>query len=82
MRALARHPHLDRNRAGRFVVTPLCDGCNRPVGTSFFTDDEVCGTTDGPGFYLCDRAACMRRRDLPTAERRSLYETNRARRTP
>jgi hypothetical protein len=34
------------------IPTPPCDGCGKTVGTAWFTDDEVCGGSDGPGFYL------------------------------
>ncbi len=44
------------------------------------TDDEVCGDTDGPGFYLCYRKACHQKTNgLSAVERRVLYEVTRER---
>lgn len=47
-----------RDRKGaRFVAMPKCDGCGKPV-TEHGTDDRICGGSDGPGFYICDRKRC------------------------
>lgn len=62
---------------------PKCDGCGKPC-TEHFTDDRVCQGGDGPGFYLCNRAACVRRREAIEAASgvdglRRLYTEQRAR---
>lgn len=75
---LKRHTWEKRERAGRYRKSPTCDGCGKPAGTAWFTDEEVCGGSDGPGFYLCDRSACVARRDgLAVEQRRALYESTR-----
>lgn len=75
---MTKHNERER-RTGRYSATPSCDACGKPVGADYYTDDEVCGGGDGPGFYLCGRAACVRRRDMPSVDqRRALYETQRA----
>lgn len=68
-----RFAHNDRSRDGRYRASPLCDACNRPVGTNWDTDDEACDGGDGPGFYLCERVRCTAKRDLPLEQRRALY---------
>jgi hypothetical protein len=76
---LDRHAHDDRDyRSGRYRKSPACDGCGKPCGTNYFTDDEVCGSGDGPGFFLCDRARCCKKRDLDVEGRRALYTAQRA----
>ena len=50
-----------RGRAGRFERHPRCDGCGLPC-TEHYTDDRVCKGGDGPGFYLCNRVACVQTR--------------------
>jgi len=56
---LERYPHRERaSQSGHFKKTPLCDCCNKPVGTNYYTDDEVCKGSDDPGFYLCERKRC------------------------
>ena len=76
---LNRHAHDDRDyRSGKFRKSPACDGCGKPVGTNYFTDEDVCGGGDGPGFYLCDRVRCCQRRDLDVEGRRALYTAQRA----
>lgn len=77
---LDRHAHDDRDhRSGKFRKTELCDACGKRVGTAYFTDTDVCGSTDGPGFFLCDRKRCMAKRDgLDEAARRALYTAQRA----
>lgn len=76
---LDRFTHDYRSlRSGQFIKSESCDGCGKPVGTNYFTDDEVCGGGDGPGFYLCERAQCAKSREgLGIEERRALYERTR-----
>lgn len=80
MKTLDRLAHRRRAADGKFRATPLCDACNKPVGTAYFTDDEVCGASDGPGFYLCERKRCLAARDLDVEGRRALYTAKRAER--
>lgn len=76
MKALPRQPHIERSRqSGRFKRTPACDGCGKPVGTAYFTDSEVCGASDGPGFYLCERKLCQRQFEGMTVEQRRVHYT-------
>ena len=78
MEKLKRPAHLDKNRAGRFIETPSCDGCGKPVGTAYFTDDEVCGVGDGPGFYVCERKCCSKKLNgLDIEARRAVYTATR-----
>lgn len=71
-------------RTGRFRKSHPCDCCGQPVGAKYLTDGEVCGNTDGPGFYLCSRKSCGKLpggvwvRNLPIAERRLHYRMVRA----
>lgn len=69
-----------RNRGtGQYAKSMPCDACGRPVGASYFTDDEVCGGGDGPGFYLCGRRPCAARYDgLDVEARRELFTRVRA----
>lgn len=79
MEKLRRHKHEEKDRSGRYRTSPLCDCCNKPVGTAYFTDEEVCEGTDGPGFYICERKRCEKMREgLSVEERRALYESARA----
>jgi hypothetical protein len=72
-----RHDARD-HKSGRYESTPKCDGCNKPIGTNYFTDSDVCGGTDGPGFYVCDRARCQKKLEgLGVEERRAVYEAMR-----
>lgn len=77
---LERHQHDQRDyRNGRCVASARCDACGKPVGTAYYTDDEVCGGGDGPGFYLCERKRCGEKlRGLTVDERRTVYERTRA----
>jgi len=72
-----------RDRAGRYDVEQRCDCCGQPITErtgGHVTDDEVCGATDGPGFYLCSRVRCERSRSgLDVEARRALYTAGRAR---
>ena len=75
---LDRFQHREKDVNGRFRKSPLCDGCNKPVGTNYFTDDEVCAGSDGPGFYLCERKRCFPGSEkLTPAEREAIYVANR-----
>jgi len=60
---VGRHALRD-GTSGRYESTAACDACGRPTGADYFTDDEVCGNGDGPGFRLCARSLCMARRDV------------------
>jgi hypothetical protein len=64
----------------------LCDACCRliPLGEdgvpAYFTDDAVCGGTDGPGFLLCGAEGCGRQyADLDVEARRKLFTVGRKR---
>lgn len=68
-----------REKSGRYAHWQKCDGCGKPVKPGeHHTDDEVCGATDGPGFYLCDRKRCVARLEsLDVNARRELYTQQR-----
>jgi hypothetical protein len=67
---------------GRYAHSQPCDGCGKPCGLDPMTDAEVCGSTDGPGFFLCARISCETRRDaLDLQGRRALYSATRLRTT-
>jgi hypothetical protein len=75
---LPKHELRERG-GGRFRTTSPCDACGKPVGTDFVTDAEVCDGSDGPGFYLCSRKVCEKKRNgLSVCERRAMYTTQRA----
>lgn len=77
---LMKPRHTSRDTAGRYAKTHACDGCGRPVGTDYLTDEEACGSTDGPGFYLCERQRCVSKREaLDVNSRRVHYTAMRAR---
>lgn len=64
--------------SGRYTASPACDFCGKPIGNDHFTDFEVCENTDGPGFYLCGRVRCTKRRnELSVEERRDRYTVQR-----
>ncbi len=68
-----RHDLRDDNNQ-HFAKSPACDACGKPTGTVYYTDTDVCGNTDGPGFFLCDRKRCRSRREgLSVAKRAALY---------
>lgn len=73
---LERYQYNHRDgRSGRYIASAACDCCGKPVGTNYFTDAEVCGGGDGPGFYLCERKHCEKlRAGKSVGERRALYE--------
>jgi len=56
----------------------LCDACGSPIVGEHFTDEEVCGTGDGPGFLLCDGEECKARRPKSIRARRQFYTFQRA----
>lgn len=71
----------DRNREqdGRYAREVACDACGRPAREDYCTDEEVCGQTDDPGFFLCTRKRCVAL--VPEGgpeERRGYYNTQRA----
>lgn len=67
--------HDERDASGRYKQTQACDGCGKPVGTDFMTDDEVCGSGDGPGFYRCERKRCIAKMDVMGIEERRAHYT-------
>lgn len=69
----------DRGRDGRYVRSVPCDACGKPTNEATrATDDEVCGGSDAPGFYLCDRKRCGARIPADAEERRAYYAAQRA----
>ena len=75
---LGRHDAREA-RGGRFVSTPPCDACGKPTGADYMTDSEVCGDSDGPGFFICNRSRCSAKCEkLGVEERRALYTATRA----
>lgn len=75
---LDRHRWDETDRRGKFKAGPRCDGCGKPIGTAYFTDEEVCGSTDGPGFLVCDRARCAKALEgLDVEQRRARYAKQR-----
>lgn len=70
---VAKPRHTRRNATGQYLAGPPCDGCGAPVGTEPWTDDEICGATDGPGFYLCQRVRCRKRREAMEPEARAAH---------
>lgn len=58
---------VGRARSGRFAELPRCDACGKPV-SEHFTEDRVCGGSDGPGFYVCGRKRCAARLEKAEAE--------------
>lgn len=70
--------HNDRDQTGRYKNTHACDGCTLPVGADHMTDEEVCGGSDGPGWYICHRRRCAAKLDgLSVEQRREVYTKNR-----
>lgn len=70
---------LERARDGKFRKSILCDCCGKPCGRDHMTDDEVCGGSDGPGFYICARVRCGKLVEgKTTEERREIYTARRA----
>lgn len=71
----------ERRADGRFRSSVACDACGRGVGSlnddssEWYTDNEVCGCGDGPGFYLCARASCRKRYAHMDVEERRVFFT-------
>lgn len=73
--ATSKPIHDERASSGRYSKSPTCDCCGLPVGTDPVCDEEVCGSTDGPGFFLCERRTCeAKRSNLSVEGRRALYQ--------
>jgi hypothetical protein len=69
----------DRGSNGKYVRSSPCDACGKPTNEATrATDDEVCGGSDGPGFYLCDRKRCQAKVPDGVEERRAYYTAQRA----
>lgn len=66
-----------RNTDGRFSTKPACDACGKPCTGEHFTDGEACGSSDGPGFYLCERKRCEAKRPEGLEERKAFYAAQR-----
>ena len=69
-----------RNAAGQYVQGENCDACNRKMAKAvsqgdYVTDDEVCGSSDGPGFYVC-HACNDKLQGRSIEERRAVYAAN------
>lgn len=75
----------ERGYDGRFKISILCDCCGKPMGDldkdgNHFTDSDVCGSSDGPGFFLCHRKRCHAAQEGKTIEeRRVMFTTQRDR---
>jgi hypothetical protein len=68
----------NRKTDGQYALEIPCDCCGKPAGADYLTDDEVCGDSDGPGFYLCNRVRCAPRYEgKPVEERRALFTAGR-----
>jgi len=66
----------ERDNSGRYRMAHLCDGCGKSSGYPHnFTDYDVCGNGDGPGFLLCARPACGKKYDGKNVEERRAYFT-------
>lgn len=57
-----------RGTSGRFQSSTACDFCGKSCAAEHFTDDRASRGGDGPGFYLCGRAACERARERLESE--------------
>ncbi len=66
-----------RDPAGQYTHKIACDACGKVAGENYATDDEVCGGTDGPGFFLCSRPACTSKVPEGPEERRVYYTAQR-----
>lgn len=67
-----------RDGAGRYSVQHRCDACGQPIHGAQTSDDEVCGSGDGPGFLLCERKRCEGKRPESVEGRREMYTRQRA----
>jgi hypothetical protein len=66
-----------RGADGRYETKTPCDACGKPVTGAHLTDDEVCGGSDGPGFYLCSRKRCAAKIPDGLEDRRAYYTAQR-----
>lgn len=78
----ARAGEPERATTGRYRIGNPCDCCGRSSGYPHnFTDYDVCGGDDGPGFLLCGRPACGKRYEGKSVEeRRAIFTAGRAKR--
>lgn len=71
---MATRRHSARGRDGRYEEGYRCDQCGKTCGDAqngdYCTDDEVCGSSDGPGFFLCNRVRCVQKREGKTPRQR------------
>lgn len=73
--------HDIRGANGKYIDAPKCDCCGKAIDADkMSTDDEV--VTDGsdaPGFYICHRVACERKREKMSSveDRKSHYTAQR-----
>jgi hypothetical protein len=79
-KGVRKHNRRDQ-RTGRYEQGLRCDGCGKPCPEDdMATDNEVCGSTDGPGFCLCSRQRCSDRlKGKSVEERRAIYTATRER---
>jgi hypothetical protein len=78
MARLYKHGELREHRGGdgKYVKADPCDGCGKPTNEATrMTDDEVCGGSDGPGFFICDRKRCSAKLEPMTVEQRREHYT-------
>lgn len=65
---------------GKFAHRVACDACGKAVNMDgdWESDNEIANGSDGPGFYLCVRPACIKKRQkLGVVERTKLYTMQR-----
>lgn len=68
---MAKHEERE-SKGGRYAKGSVCDGCGKSAGLDYATDEEVCGSTDGPGFFVCARVRCPA--NAPEFQARSVEE--------
>jgi hypothetical protein len=69
-----RRGHEPRRESdGRYAIEQPCDACGKPIHGEHMTDDEVCGSSDGPGFFLCNRKRCGASYEAMTVEERRAF---------
>lgn len=74
-----RNPMQRRADDGKYAKSIACDGCGKPCKDDHMTDEEACGGSDGPGFFLCHRKRCVAKLELMTpACRKAHYTLQRA----
>lgn len=66
--------------SGKYAHKQACDACGKSVNENdFVSDTEASGGSDGPGFFLCSRPGCVRKREsLDLHKRKQLYAAQRA----